>query len=252
MNDLAGRHAFITGGGSGIGLAAAQALAARGAKLTLAARNVTRLEDAAAKLGAHAVGCDVTSEASIGEAIAAARAKHGPIHILVNNAGTAPSAPFRDTTLEMWNQVLSTNLTGAFLCTHAALPDMLDAGWGRIVNVGSVCSLKGYAYVSAYCASKHGMLGLTRALAHEVAKRGVTVNVVCPGYVETEIVANATQHITAKTKLSEQEALDSIIRFNPQGRLIEADEVGSAISWLCGDGAKSVNGAALPITGGEI
>ncbi|HRO03150.1 MAG TPA: SDR family oxidoreductase, partial [Terricaulis sp.] len=161
-------------------------------------------------------------------------------------------APFHKTDLALWNQVLTTNLTGAFLCTHAALPDMYAAGWGRIVNVASVCSLKGYAYVSAYCASKHGLLGFTRALAHETAKRGVTVNAVCPGYVATEIVTNAQKNITEKTALNAEDAIASIIRFNPQGRLIEAEEVASAIAWLCGEGAASVNGAALPMTGGEI
>jgi len=252
MNDLAGKHAFITGGGTGIGLATARALAARGAKLTLAARNFARVEEAAAQLNAHPAAMDVTSEASINAGFESARAAWGPIHILVNNAGLAPSAPFHATDLALWNQVLSTNLTGAFLCTQAALPDMYAAGWGRVVNVASVCSLKGYAYVSAYCASKHGLLGLTRALAHETAKRGVTVNAVCPGYVATEIVSNAQKNISAKTTLSDDEALASIIRFNPQGRLIEAEEVASAIAWLCGAGAAATNGAALPMTGGEI
>jgi len=252
MNDLAGKHAFITGGGTGIGLATARALSARGAKLTLAARNFPRVEQAAAALNANPVGVDVTSEASIHASFEAARAALGPIDILVNNAGLAPSAPFHKTDLALWNQVLSTNLTGAFLCTQAALPDMYAAGWGRIVNVASVCSLKGYAYVSAYCASKHGLLGLTRALAHETAKRGVTVNAVCPGYVATEIVSNAQKNIQEKTSLSGDEALTSIIRFNPQGRLIEAEEVASAIAWLCSDGAAATNGAALPMTGGEI
>jgi NAD(P)-dependent dehydrogenase (short-subunit alcohol dehydrogenase family) len=252
MSDLAGRHAFITGGATGIGLAAAQALAARGAVLTLAARNRTRCEAEAAKLGAHAVGVDVTQEDSVNAAIAAARAANGPIHILVNNAGVAPSAPFHRTDLALWNATLATNLTGAFLCARAALPDMLAAGWGRIVNVGSVCSLKGYAYVTAYCASKHGLLGLTRALAQETARRGVTVNAVCPGYVATDIVAEATRNVAEKTGLSEADAHESIVRFNPQGRLITPDEVASAVAWLCGKGAASTNGAALPITGGEV
>ncbi len=252
MNDLVGKHALITGGGTGIGLATARALAARGAKLTLAARNFARVEAAAATLGANPVAIDVTSEGSVNAGAEAARAANGPIDILVNNAGVAPSAPFHATDLALWSQVLNTNLTGAFLCTRAALPDMVAAGWGRIVNVASVCSLKGYAYVSAYCASKHGLLGLTRALAHETAKRGVTVNAVCPGYVATDIVSNAQRNISEKTKLSGDEALASIVRFNPQGRLIEAEEVASAIAWLCGDGAAATNGAALPMTGGEI
>jgi NAD(P)-dependent dehydrogenase (short-subunit alcohol dehydrogenase family) len=148
--------------------------------------------------------------------------------------------------------VLAVNLTGAFLCTHAALPDMIDAKWGRIVNVGSVCSLKGYAYVSAYVASKHGLLGLTRALAHETAKQGVTVNCVCPGYVDTPIVTESVERLTSKTSLSAEEAHASLIQFNPQGRIISPEEVASAIAYLCSDAAASINGAAVPITGGEI
>lgn len=252
MRDLEGRHAFITGGGTGIGLAAAEALAARGAKLTLAARNFARLEEAASRLNAFPVSVDVTSETSIAAAFDAARATHGPVDILVNNAGVAPSAPFHRTDSKLWNETLAINVTGAFLCARAALPDMLESGWGRIVNVGSVCSLKGYAYVTAYCASKHALLGLTRALAQETAKRGVTVNIVCPGYVETDIVANATRNIVSKTQLSEDEARAALYRFNPQERLIEPREVASAIAWLCGEDAAATNGAAIPITGGEI
>jgi NAD(P)-dependent dehydrogenase (short-subunit alcohol dehydrogenase family) len=251
MNDLAGRHAFITGGGAGIGLAAAEALAARGAKLTLAARNFARLEDAASKLGANPVAVDVTNETSVNAAFEAARAAHGPVHILINNAGVAPSAPLHRTDLKLWSDTLAVNVTGAFLCARGALPDMLDAGWGRIVNVGSVCSLKGYAYVTAYCASKHALLGFTRALAQETARKGVTVNAVCPGYVETDIVTNAVRNIVGKTKLTEAEAYESLYRFNPQGRLIEPREVASAIAWLCSQDAAATNGAAIPITGGE-
>lgn len=246
-------HALITGGGAGIGAAAAAALAAAGARLSLVGRTQAKLDEAAARFpGAHAAAADVADETAVSAAFASARNAHGPIHILVNNAGIAPAAPFHRMDLAFWNRVLSTNLTGAFVCTQAALPDMLDAGWGRVVNVASVCALKGYAYVSAYCASKHGLLGFTRALAHETAKRGVTVNAVCPGYVETAIVANATKNIVEKTSLTEEEAMASLVRFNPQGRLIQAEEVASAIAWLCSDGAASVNGAALPMTGGEI
>lgn len=252
MTDLQGRHAFITGGGTGIGLAAAQALAARGAKLTLAARNFARLEEAAAKLDAFPVATDVTNEISVNAAFEAACAANGPVHILINNAGVAPSAPFHRTDLKLWNDTLAINVTGAFLCARAALPDMLETGWGRIVNVGSVCSLKGYAYVTAYCASKHALLGFTRALAQETAKRGVTVNAVCPGYVETDIVVNAAKNIASKTNLSEDEARAALYRFNPQERFVTPREVASAIAWLCGDDASSTNGAAIPITGGEI
>jgi 3-hydroxybutyrate dehydrogenase len=252
MNDLVGKHAFITGGGTGIGLATAHALAARGAKLTLAARNFARVQEAAATLGAYALAIDVTSEASVNAGVDAARAAVGPIDILINNAGVAPSAPFLKTDLALWSHTLATNLTGAFVCTRAALPDMYAARWGRVINVASVCALKGYAYVSAYCASKHGLLGLTRALAQETATRGVTVNAVCPGYVATDLVTNVQKNIFEKTQLSEAEALASLVRFNPQGRLVEAEEVASAIGWLCSAGAAATNGAALPMTGGEV
>ena len=250
---MSARHAFISGGGSGIGLATARALAASGAKLTLAGRSLEKVRAAAEEFEfAHAIACDVADEASVIAAFAAARDRFGGIDILINNAGQAPSAPFKRTTLEFWNNVLSVNLTGAFLCTHAALPDMIDAKWGRIVNVGSVCSLKGYAYVSAYVASKHGLLGLTRALAHETAKHGVTVNCVCPGYVDTPIITESVERLTSKTSLSAEEAHASLIQFNPQGRIISPEEVASAIAYLCSDAAASINGAAIPITGGEI
>jgi NAD(P)-dependent dehydrogenase (short-subunit alcohol dehydrogenase family) len=246
-------HAFITGGGSGIGLATARALAASGAKLTLAGRKLEKVHAAAEEFeDAHAVACDVADEASVNLAFTAARDRYGVVDILVNNAGQAPSAPFKHTTLAFWNDVLATNLTGAFLCTRAALPDMIDAKWGRIINVGSVCSLKGYAYVSAYVASKHGLLGLTRALAHETAKQGVTVNCVCPGYVDTPIVTESVERLTSKTTLSAEEAHASLIQFNPQRRIITPEEVASAIAYLCGEAAAAVNGAAIPITGGEI
>jgi len=252
MSDLAGRHAFITGGGTGIGLAAAQALAAQGARLTLAARNFARVEEAASRLDAHAVSVDVSSEVSVEAAFEAARARFGRIDILVNNAGVTPSAPLHKTTLAMWNETLAINLTGAFLCARAALPDMLERKWGRLVNVASIAGLMGGAYISAYCASKHGMIGMTRAVAKEVAKHGVTANAICPGYVETDIVTRAAENIAAKTALSEDEARASLYAGNPQGRLIQPEEVASAIAWLCGHGAAAVNGAAIPMSGGEI
>jgi NAD(P)-dependent dehydrogenase (short-subunit alcohol dehydrogenase family) len=250
---MSARHAVITGGGSGIGLASARALAATGARLTLVGRDLEKVRAAAEAFeDAHALACDVSDEASVNGAFAAARDRYGAIDILVNNAGQAPSAPFKRTTLEFWNNVLAVNLTGAFLCTRAALPDMLEAKWGRIVNVGSVCSLKGYAYVTAYVASKHGLLGLTRALAHETAKQGVTVNCVCPGYVDTPIIAESIDRLTAKTSLTAEEAHASLIQFNPQGRIITPEEVAAAIAYLCSDAAAATNGAAIPITGGEI
>jgi len=249
---LSGKHAFITGGGTGIGLAAARVLAEQGVRLTLAARNFERVEEAASSLDAHAVSVDVSSEASVEAAIDAARSRFGGIDILINNAGITPSAPLHKTSLAMWNEVLAINLTGAFLCTRAALPDMIERKWGRVVNVASIAGLIGDMYISAYCASKHGMIGMTRALAKEVARHGVTANAVCPGYVETDIVTRAAENIAAKTKLNEEEARASLYAGNPQGRLIQPEEVASLIGWLCSDGAAATNGAALPISGGQI
>jgi 3-hydroxybutyrate dehydrogenase len=246
-------HVFITGGGTGIGLAAARALAPSGARFTLVGRDGARAESAAEEFEhAHGLSCDVADEASVNAAFAAARDRYGGVDILINNAGITPSAPLHNMDLAMWNEVIAINLTGAFLCSRAALADMYAKGWGRIVNVASIAGLKGGPYISAYCASKHGMIGMTRALAHEAAKRGVTVNAVCPGYVETDIVARAARNIAAKTKLSEDEARASLYAKNPQGRLITADEVASAIAWLCSDGAAATNGAAIPMSGGEI
>lgn len=251
MSTLATRHALITGGATGIGLAAAEALAACGVRVTLAARNGERLAAAAERIGAHAVTMDVRDEASVAAAFAAAR-RQGPIDILVANAGIALSAPLAKTDLALWSETLAVNLTGAYLCARAALPDMQAAGWGRIVNVASIAALKGYAYIAAYAASKHGLLGFTRALAQETAKSGVTVNAVCPGYVDTDIVARAAANIADKTGMDEAAARAALYRFNPQERLIAPAEVAAAIVWLCSDAAASVNGAAIPITGGEI
>ena len=252
MSDLSGKHALVTGGATGIGLATAELLSARGARLTLAARDFARLEQAASRLGAVPVAMDVASEGSVDAAFEAARRANGRLDILINNAGITPSSPLHKTTLAMWNEVLAIYLPGPFPSSRAALAAMYDAGWGRIVNVASIAGLKGDAYISAYCASKHGMVGMTRSLAHETAKRGVTVNAVCPGYVETDIVTRAAENIAAKTTLSPEQARDVLFRGNPQGRLISVAEVASAISWLCSDGAAAVNGATIPITGGEI
>jgi NAD(P)-dependent dehydrogenase (short-subunit alcohol dehydrogenase family) len=247
------KHVFITGGGTGIGLATARALAPTGARFTLVGRDGARVQGAAAEFEhAHGVACDVADEASVEAAFAQARDRYGAIDMLINNAGITPSAPLHKTTLAFWNEVLAINLTGAFLCARAALPDMYDAKWGRVVNVASIAGLMGSAYIAAYCASKHGMIGMTRALAKEAAKYNVTANAICPGYVETDIVTRAAENIAAKTKLSDDEARASLYAGNPQGRLISADEVASAIAWLCSDGAAATNGAAIPMSGGEI
>ena len=210
MTELAGRHAVVTGAAQGIGAAVVMALAAQGAHLTLVGRRVALLNDLAARLpggGRHAVvAMDVSDADAVARGFNEARAALGPVAILVNNAGQAESAPFGKTSLALWQRMLDVNLTGTFLCAQAALPDMLAAGWGRIVNVASTAGQRGYPYVAAYVAAKHGVIGLTRALALEVAKKGVTVNAVCPGYTETEILQASIANVVAKTGRSEAEA----------------------------------------------
>lgn len=244
------KHALITGASRGIGAAIARTLAEDGWTLTLTAREApTAL---AAELGAFAVAMDQTDDDSVATAFAAARARHGPLTALINNAGAVETAPFARVTPELWRRMIDVNLTGPFLCCQAALPDLKAAGTqGRIVNIASTASLKGYAYVSAYVAAKHGVLGLTRTLALELAKDGVTVNAVCPGYTETDIVREGIAKVMAKTGRSEAEARAGFTQSNPQGRLIQPDEVAATVRWLCSPAAGSVNGQAIAVCGGE-
>jgi NAD(P)-dependent dehydrogenase (short-subunit alcohol dehydrogenase family) len=251
MDDtLNGKHAVVTGASRGIGLAVARALLAQGARVTLMARDAAALEAAAAGLGGATAWrtMDVTDPAAVAQAFAHA----GAVDILVNNAGQAASAPFGRTDDALWQRMLDVNLTGAYHCIQAALPGMVDAGWGRIVNVASTAGLTGYRYVAAYCAAKHGLVGLTRALALEVAGRGVTVNAVCPGYTETDIVADAVANIVRTTGRSEEQVRAGLAAANPQGRLVQPDEVAHAVAWLCMPGAAAMNGQAIAVAGGEV
>ncbi|WAJ28143.1 SDR family NAD(P)-dependent oxidoreductase [Antarcticirhabdus aurantiaca] len=254
---LAGRHALVTGAGSGIGAAIAQALAAAGARVTLAGRREAPLRVVAERIGEGrafvAPGFDVTDRAAIEAGLAAARAAFGPVAILVNNAGEAPSAPFEKTSFETWSRVLAVDLTGVFNVTQGALPDIrASAPGGRVVNVASTAGLTGYAYVSAYCAAKHGVVGLTRALALELAKTGVTVNAVCPGFTDTPIIAEAIETIVAKTGRSPEQALAEFTRANPQGRLVTPQEVADAVLWLALPSSSAVTGQAIAVSGGEV
>lgn len=257
---LAGRHALVTGGGRGIGAAIARRLLADGASVTLLGRDAGTLQATVQALREHApagagvsfVTADIADADSVARAFAAATERAGPVAMLVNNAGQAHSAPFLKTDAALWQRMLDVNLTGTFLCTQAALPAMLDAGWGRIVNVASTAGLIGYGYVSAYCAAKHGVIGLTRALALETAARGVTVNAVCPGYTETDIVRDAVANIVGKTGRSEEQARAELAARNPQRRLVQPDEVADAVAWLCQPSAGAITGQAIPIAGGEV
>jgi NAD(P)-dependent dehydrogenase (short-subunit alcohol dehydrogenase family) len=252
MTALADKHAVITGGGSGIGASCAQALARAGARITLMGRDLARLEAQRDAMRAHrdvaCVSVDVTNEAAVAEAFS----RVGAVDILVNNAGHAQAAPFTHTDAALWQRMLDVNLTGVFLCTRAVLPSMLERGYGRIVNVASTAGQVGYAYVAAYCAAKHGVIGLTRALALEVATKGVTVNAVCPGYTETELLRASLDQIMSKTSRSEQDARDALVRHNPQRRFVQPEEVANAVLWLCAPGSDAMNGQSISVSGGEV
>lgn len=249
MQSLDDRHALVTGGATGIGLAVTKILASAGARVTIASRNVERVTAAAAELnGVTGRSLDVTDPESIDAVFDAA----GPVDILVNNAGIALAAPFDKTTPEQWSNVMAVNLTGVYLCTQAALKSMRERDSGRIINIASTAGLKGYAYISAYAASKHGVVGMTRSLALELAATGITANCICPGFVDTDIVAEAVANITSKTGRSEKEALAELVKHNPQKRLITPAEVADAVLWLCQNTSCSITGQAIVVAGGEI
>jgi len=246
VSDLTGRGVLITGGGTGVGADLARGFAEAGARVVIAGRRREPLDAVAARTGAAVVTADVTDEAAVAAMFDAA----GPVEIVIANAGAAESAPLARTTLDQWNAMLAVNLTGVFLTLREGLRRM--EGWGRLISVASTAGLKGYAYVAPYAAAKHGVVGLTRSLALEVARGEVTVNALCPGFLDTEMTERSIENIMATTGRPREEALKALTGTNPQRRLIRPAEVTAAALWLCGAGSEAINGQAIAIAGGEV
>jgi NAD(P)-dependent dehydrogenase (short-subunit alcohol dehydrogenase family) len=259
MKKLDGKLALVTGGGRGIGRAIAHAFAREGASVALVARTASEVERVAAEIAEQfrvetfGAACDVSDAAAVARAFAVVSERFGRgCDVLVNNAGIAESAPFVKTDDELWNRHLAINLTGTFLCTRAALPSMIERGWGRIINVASIAGKTGAPYIAAYAASKHGVLGLTRSVALEVATKGVTVNAICPGYVDTDMTTRALDKIEAKTGRAASDSLEAIKRMSPQQRLITPEEVASLALLLASDEGRGITGQAINVDGGTV
>ena len=249
---LAGKTALVTGGGRGIGRAIAVRLAALGARVVVAGRTVAELEETAQSVGGLALPMDAADRASVQAALVDLAARAGRIDVLVNNAGVAESAPLDRTTDAMWDWMMAVNAGSAFALCRALIPPMVDAGWGRVINLASNAGLTGYAYSSAYCASKHAVVGMTRAIALEIARSNVTINSVCPGWVNTRMADEAVQRIADKTGKGVEHARRSLEGMSPQRRMIEPDEVAHVVAMLCSNEARSIHGQSIPVDGGQV
>ena len=249
---LAGRIALVTGGGRGLGRAIALRLAREGARVVVTGRTTAEIDEVARAIGGAAVPMDASDRDSLGRGVASIREQVGRVDVLVNNAGVAESAPLSRTTDAIWERAMAVNTTAPFVLCRTLVPAMIEAGWGRVVNVASNAGLTGYAYTSAYCASKHALVGLTRALAVELAKTPVTINAVCPGWVRTRMSDEAAARIADKTGKSAAEAQAALEGMSPQRRLIEPEEVAHVVAMLCADDARGIHGQAIVVDGGQV
>jgi NAD(P)-dependent dehydrogenase (short-subunit alcohol dehydrogenase family) len=249
---LAGKTALVTGGGRGIGRAIAERLFALGARIVVSGRTAAEIDAVAAALGGLAICMDMADRASIRAGLEALRERVGRIDVLVNNAGVADSAPFERTSDDLWDRTMAVNVHAAFALCRGLIPPMIEAGYGRVINVASNAGLTGYAYSTAYCASKHAMIGMTRAIALEIARSSVTINAVCPGWVETKMLDEAIARIAATTGRGEESARRTLEGMSPQRRMVTPAEVAHVVAMLCAEESRSIHGQAIPIDGGQV